>query len=163
MKKLKEYWIELLSKKEYSAKELMQKARNFEIPQLEKLSTMEELQQMQLQSDDRYANSWIREWNRQGKGTYWILQKLKTKGIFWERSRIDEKIAEDRSVGDRYDQLRQQLDRRYPNYKTDYKIRTKALAFLLRRGHSMDDAKNVLQHVIQVESELSDFEPELME
>ena len=73
--------LRLLTRREHSAKELSDKLKRKGYSQDEIDETLESCQRMNLQSDQRFVENYIRYRVRQGYGPLKIGQELKTKGV----------------------------------------------------------------------------------
>lgn len=125
----------LLSRREYSRKELTEKlAKRSESIGLD--DVLNELEQSGYQSDRRFTESFIRMRMGQGHGLIRIRFDLQRKGV---QSEMTEQVLE--SMAPDWFELAQALYRR--KYRTaltanDYKDRAKRIRYMSQRGFSMD-------------------------
>lgn len=125
----------LLSRREYSRKELAEKlAKRSESIGLD--DVLNELEQSGYQSDRRFSESFIRMRIGQGHGLIRIRFDLQRRGI---QSEMTEQVLE--SMEPDWFELAQELYRR--KYRTalvvnDYKDKAKRIRYMTQRGFSMD-------------------------
>ncbi len=135
--------IALLARREYSRAELEQKLRG-RTPDASLLEqALDQLQQDGYQSDQRFAEVFVRSRLGSGYGQMRIRQELQRKGI--DRERI-EQVLQDQEVDSR--QLAQAChQRRFGETKPgDQKEYAKRIRFLVNRGFSFEDARYAISH-----------------
>lgn len=73
--------VSLLSRREHSAAELRQKLSQAEHSQSQVEDTLNWLQQHDLQSDERFAQAFVRSRSQRGSGALRIKQEMKQRGV----------------------------------------------------------------------------------
>ena len=123
--------MDLLSRREHSAYELTQKLkqRDFDIDVIE--TALEQLQQDNLQNDDRYIESMVNHRVNAGVGPIKIRHELSQKGI---RQELVEDYLSELSV--EWEQIMEQQRRKRfgQAIPADYKEKMKQARFLQNRG-----------------------------
>jgi len=105
-------------------------------------------------SDERYARMLSRHHVLRGKGPAYVQAKLREKGVRCELSQIRAWMSEDSAPqGQEVDpkeaeleQARRVVERRYPGFAQDPKLRARAFQALLRRGFSLEIARKSLEN-----------------
>ena len=122
--------IELLARREHSARELKSKLVRRGIEKEEVDSVLSQLQSKDFQNDARFGEMLVRTRIESGYGPRWIIAELKTHGISEAKSRelIDAAEPDWPSI------VRNQLRRRYGKPAANLAERVKRANFLLRRG-----------------------------
>lgn len=131
--RLRSYAFAVLTRKEYSKAELIEKLALYAESRDEVIALVDELAAQQYQSDQRVAEIMLSSQKRKGKGPNQIKMKLKSK-------KIDSAlIAEELKETDWADQAYQLKVRKYGLEVTkDPKIKAKQIRFLMYRGFEMD-------------------------
>ncbi|WP_415892531.1 regulatory protein RecX [Neptuniibacter sp. PT8_73] len=143
----KEAWskaIQLLSRREYSYKELSQKlARSVEGADLD--SVLQSLEEEGYLSDQRFCESFVRMRVGQGHGLIRIRFDLKQKGI---ASELLASCLEDLDI-DWFVQAEELYRRKYrePLAGKDFKERSKRMRFMSQRGFSIDEIQFAIEQV----------------
>lgn len=135
--------IALLARREYSRAELEQKLRG-RTPDAEMLvQALDQLQQDGYQSDQRFAEVFVRSRLGSGYGQMRIRQELQRKGIGRERI---EQVLQAQELDSR--QLAQECHlRRFGETKPgDQKEYARRMRFLVNRGFSFEDARYAITH-----------------
>lgn len=138
--------INLLSRREYSRHELLQKLsqRSSNIEQIEQL--LERLSSAGYQSDQRFAESFLRSRINRGLGRMRIERELKDKGISIDL--IDLVLQQDQDWFElAYEaglKKSQHLD------LSDYKEKQKLFRYLAYRGFSMDQIQYALERYLVI-------------
>lgn len=137
----KNYCLYLLGRREYSRLELLKKAAQ-DIPKEIVNQVLDELSDKDLQSDERFCLSFIRQKKQRGEGKLKIKQGLKAKGI-------SEVLIEKHLINiDWLDIALELYQRKFKNEKPkDYKDLAKRQRFLLSRGFSYDEIKEIMKKV----------------
>lgn len=133
--------VSLLSRREYSARELQQKLEATH-PAETVSGVIESLQSQGLQSDERFAQVWVRHRLLQGYGPLRIQAELRQKGV---ASELIQQCLEDDSI-DWFEQARQAHQRKFgqrPGREPREKARQ--MRFLQYRGFSGDQIRHALQ------------------
>lgn len=131
--RLRSYAFAVLTRKEYSKKDLIEKLCLYAQNRNEVLELVEELARENYQSDKRVAEMTVRSQIRKGKGPNRIKLALKAKSIDKELAKDD--IAE----VDWYEEAYQLKVKKYgTEVATDPKLKAKQIRFLQYRGFEMD-------------------------
>ena len=139
---LKNQALGLLARREHSRRELADKLRR-KTDNPEQLETLlHQLQQQGLQSDERFAESFIRARFARGQGPIRIQQELRQKGVPAET--VTEAMESQQL--DWFEAAKNTRDRRFglaaPQDRKEY---ARQMRFLLYRGYSGDQAQEALQ------------------
>ena len=142
MASAKQVAVRLLARREHSAEEIRQKLEKREFDADEIATALLELKQGDWQSDERYAEAYVRVRRLKGFGPVRIASELRERGV-------------DEQVTDRYllaedDIWRQTLEREYQkkyhgNPFEDYQEKAKRMRFLQYRGFSLDQIHEVVK------------------
>ena len=129
--------MDWLARREHSRHELLQKLRNKfpEAPQAVLAGVIDRLGEQNLQSDQRFAEAWVRHRKSRGYGYLFIVQELRARGI--PQPLIDRCLFED--DGDWLTIATTMVERRLPAGQTlsfGSKEHRRLLNFLQRRGFS---------------------------
>lgn len=142
--KLRSYAYALLAKREYSKADLTNKLLRFACDENEVLELIEQLIDMNYQSDERFAKQILRSQMTQGQGPARIKLKLKQKSV-----NVDF-IQEELEENDWLIQAYQLKVRKFgTDIEHDQKKKAKQIRFLQYRGYSLD----IIFKVIAAESE----------
>lgn len=138
---LRLYAMNLLARREYSARELQQKLSTRSSVESLIHQVIEKLQHDGLQSDERFAEAFVGMRLRQGKGNRMVAMELKQKGI--SATLIQKWISDD-------DQWRVSLtgliDRRFAGQiAKDPKEKAKQLRYLQSRGFTYEQIQSVVR------------------
>ena len=122
--------IELLARREHSARELKSKLARRGIENDEADAVLTTLQSKDFQNDARFGEMLVRTRIESGYGPRWIVAELKTHGIAEAKARalIDAAEPDWPAI------VRDQLRRRYGRKPANLAERVKRANFLLRRG-----------------------------
>ncbi len=111
--------------------------------------TIQRLTELRLINDVRFAEISVRSLCHRGKGPRYISAWLRQKGIDCTPQKIDQMIAADPNEADAVARQKQRLQlkiqRKYPDWKTSYPDRQKAMAFLVRQGFAIEQARRLLE------------------
>lgn len=131
--RLRSYAFAVLTRKEYSKAELIEKLALYAESRDEVIALVEELSAQRYQSDQRVAEIMLSSQKRKGKGPNRIKMALKTK-------KIDSNlIAEELKETDWAEQAYQLKVKKYgTGVERDPKIKAKQIRFLMYRGFEMD-------------------------
>lgn len=133
--------IGLLARREYSARELQLKLRASQ-PEEAIAEAIESLQAQGLQSDQRFASTWLRHRLLQGYGPQRIQQELRQKGIADELLRS---CLQDEAI-DWFAQASEVFQRKFGRRPPkDAKEKAKAMRFMQYRGFTSDQIRHVLR------------------
>lgn len=131
--RLRSYAFAVLTRKEYSKAELIEKLALYADNRDEVLELVDELSKENYQSDQRVAEIMLSSQKRKGKGPNQIKMKLKNKKI--DTALIAEELKET-------DWIKQAYELKVKKYGTevtkDPKIKAKQIRFLMYRGFEMD-------------------------
>lgn len=133
--------ITLLSRREYSARELQQKLEPGHDRELV-TAVIESLQQQGLQSDRRFAEVWTRHRVMQGYGPLRVQMELRQKGIAGE---LIDGCLQSESV-DWFEQAKALYSRRFGNRPArEPKEKARQIRFLQYRGFTSDQIRYALE------------------
>lgn len=157
---LERYAMDRLSKREYSTFDLQRslskrlklviKTNKLDPAAFENLvnEILEKFTQRGLLSDERYKKAMVRYQSSRKLGFRTISQKLKQKGIALSKATYDE-LMENEGISDtkehEYGQILELLERKYPTFASDPKVKARAFGFLARRGFSLDQIQKALR------------------
>ncbi|KGT48684.1 regulatory protein RecX [Acinetobacter sp. HR7] len=131
--RLRSYAFAVLTRKEYSKAELIEKLCLYAENRDEVVALVDELSRENYQSDQRVAETLLSSQKRKGKGPNQIKMKLKSKKI--DSSLISEELKET-------DWVQQAYELKVKKYGTevtkDPKLKAKQIRFLMYRGFEMD-------------------------
>lgn len=131
--RLRSYAFAVLTRKEYSKAELIEKLCLYAENRDEVVALVNELSRENYQSDQRVAETLLSSQKRKGKGPNQIKMKLKSKKI--DSSLISEELKET-------DWVQQAYELKVKKYGTevtkDPKLKAKQIRFLMYRGFEMD-------------------------
>ena len=131
--RLRSYAFAVLTRKDYSKAELIEKLALYAESRDEVIALVEELSAQRYQSDQRVAEIMLSSQKRKGKGPNRIKMALKTKKI--DSSLIAEELKET----DWAEQAYQLKVKKYgKSVERDPKIKAKQIRFLMYRGFEMD-------------------------
>jgi len=139
--RIRAYAMELLARREYGARELQQKlAGKFEqsslVPQV-----IEELQADNLQSDQRFADSFVRSRINRGHGPQRIRREINQRGIAAELVQDAFELCQP----DWFELARELRVRRFPIIGDDQKLRARVQRFLSYRGYDYEQIRYALE------------------
>ena len=130
--RLRSYAFAVLTRKEYSKAELIEKLATWAMHREEVITLVEELSAQNYQSDQRVAEIMLSSQKRKGKGPNRIKMSLKTKKI--DTGLILEELKETDWVEQAY-QLK--IKKYGTEIATDPKLKAKQIRFLMYRGFEM--------------------------
>ena len=131
--------LDLLSRREHSRKELMDKLLlRFDSNELVQ-TTLDKLESNNLINELRFAEAYVRNRKRKGFGSKKISYELLSKGI--NESIIDEVLS---NTDDWKELAKKEFNKKYKDGPSDdFKIRSKQKNFLLNRGFSFEEIESV--------------------
>ncbi|ENU38848.1 regulatory protein RecX [Acinetobacter johnsonii] len=142
--RLRSYAFAVLTRKEYSKAELIEKLATWAMHREEVITLVEELSAQNYQSDQRVAEITLSSQKRKGKGPNRIKMALKTKKI--DTGLILEELKET----DWGEQAYQLKVRKYgTEVATDPKLKAKQIRFLMYRGFEMDAIMKAISRKIE--------------
>lgn len=133
------YLLYLLSKRDYSEKELRHKLHLKEYNEEEIELAVEKAKVHNWQSDERFCAGYIRYRSQQGYGVRRIKQELRQKGV--EDWVISQEL--DNSEIDWFELAEQVFEKKRP-YQWDIKAKQKMWRFMLTRGFSNDHFSHLM-------------------
>jgi regulatory protein len=139
----KEQALRRLEKKEYSSREIYRYLKGKKHPDEVIERVVSELLRLDLISDERFTRMMVRYQAGRGKGSRYILQKLKEKGISVPLEQV-EAIRSEVADSNELDTAKQVLERKYPDAWEDRSKSNRAFQGLIRRGFSFETAKAAL-------------------
>ncbi|MCO8045388.1 recombination regulator RecX [Acinetobacter bohemicus] len=131
--RLRSYAFAVLTRKEYSKAELIEKLALYAEDRNEVIALVDELAKENYQSDQRVAEIMLSSQKRKGKGPNQIKMKLKSKKI--DTALISEELKETDWVQQAYEL---KLKKYGPEVSKDPKLKAKQIRFLMYRGFEMD-------------------------
>lgn len=134
------YLVWLLGRREYSRAELLQKLKMKEVPQDEAEKLVDRIQELGLQSDERFLASKVRMQKNQGKGPAYIRAHLRQHNL------PDAEVSQalDPQENDWLASAYDLAERKFGQGPYARDVGTKVFNLLLRRGFSFDQAKKVV-------------------
>ena len=133
--------VTLLSRREYSARELQRKLETRHDADLVS-EVVEALQGQGLQSDERFTEVWTRQRVMQGYGPIRVQVELRQKGIACE---LIEQCLQSESI-DWFELARSAFERRFGAGKAgDQKEQAKQIRFLQYRGYTGDQIRYAME------------------
>lgn len=139
--RLRSYAFALLTRREYSKVELIEKLNLYAINQQEVEALVEEFATSNYQSDERMAQAMLSSQIRKGKGVHRVKQALEHKGLDVDL------IADDLKNVDWFQQAYELKVKKFGTaIAKDPKLKAKQIRFLQYRGFSMDVIFKAIQH-----------------
>lgn len=139
--KLRSYAFAVLTRREYSKSEFIEKLKLYAIDEQEVLKLADEFAESNYQSDQRMAESMLASQVRKGKGIHRIKQNLQDKGL--NPHLVQEQLKEI----DWFEQAYQLKVKKFGiEVSKDPKIQAKQVRFLQYRGFSMDIIMKVIRY-----------------
>ncbi|XQU09256.1 regulatory protein RecX [Halomonas sp. LY9] len=136
--------IQLLARREYSRAELARKLqqRSFEADDID--ACLDALAEQSLQSDTRFAESFVRSRIARGQGVIRIKGELRQRGV--DQETLSEALAavEEREAVDWFELAKETLARRYDSPGETPKERAKRERFLATRGFNFEQIRYAL-------------------
>lgn len=134
------YMVWLLGRREYSRAELLQKLKMKEVPTEEAEKLVDRIQELGLQSDERFLASKVRMQKNQGKGPAYIRAHLRQHKL--PDAEVSQALGPEENdwLGAAYDLA----ERKFGEGPYAREVGTKVFNLLLRRGFSYDQAKKVV-------------------
>lgn len=133
--------ITLLSRREYSARELQHKL-GASHPAETVEAVIESLKQQGLQSDERFARVWVRHRQSQGYGPVRVQAELRQKGI--DSELIQQSLMDESH--DWFEHARQVHERKFGRKPArDAREKARQMRFLQYRGFTGDQIRHALQ------------------
>jgi len=149
-----EYASRILSKRDYSEKDLRKKiTEHFGAEEAEE--TILKLKEYGYLDDERYREVYIASRIRSGYGAYRISGDLYEKGLNDDLTDLDE-ICEKSHI-DRHAILRENVSRymERKNIEDPYELKQKCIAYFYRKGHGLDVVKRIIDEELENESNIS--------
>lgn len=141
--RLRSYAFALLTRREYSKSELIEKLKFYAIDEQEVLDLVEEFAQANYQSDQRVAETTVSSQVRKGKGLYRVKQVLESKGL------SPDLVQEDLKQINWLEQAYQLKIKKFGHdIAKDPKQKAKQIRFLQYRGFTMDIILKAITHRI---------------
>lgn len=136
--------IQLLARREYSRAELARKLqqKSFEVDDI--ASCLDALAEQSLQSDARFAESFVRSRIARGQGVIRIKGELRQRGV--DQETLSEALAavEEREAVDWFELAKETLERRFSTPGETPKERAKRERFLAARGFDFEQIRYAL-------------------
>lgn len=136
--------IQLLARREYSRVELARKLqqKSFDSDEIE--ACLDALAEQSLQSDARFAESFVRSRIARGQGVIRIKGELRQRGIDQETLTAALAAVEEREAVDWFELAKETLARRYDSPGDTPKERAKRERFLATRGFDFEQIRYAL-------------------
>ncbi len=136
--------IQLLARREYSRVELARKLqqKSFDSDEIE--ACLDALAEQSLQSDARFAESFVRSRIARGQGVIRIKGELRQRGIDQETLTAALEAVEEREAIDWFELAKETLARRYDSPGDTPKERAKRERFLATRGFDFEQIRYAL-------------------
>ena len=151
MKELTQYLLALLAKREYTVKQLREKAEK-KFPELsveEQKESIGWLKEKNYVSDERFTESFIRQAIRKGDGPMKIQQKLTQKGVSKD---IVTGYLSQVEADDQYKSALEAGQKKYPSIAQKepdvFQQRIKLTRFLVGRGFGYDVIQRVVDNIM---------------
>lgn len=138
-KKAKDKALTLLSYKQYTSAELEKRLRDHVPPEAASLA-VERMESLGLINDDDYAQRYAQRLAARGMGERRIRMEMRQKGLPQETIDFVLSHLEMDGAGE----ARALLEKKYPLWREDEKIRRRAYAALVRRGFGSDDIRRAM-------------------
>lgn len=133
----------LLSYRDYSTKELVQKLQKSVSPEIATL-TAKRMKELNLIDDKKFAKNLANKLIlNKGRGVKRVLYEMELKGIEKE----DALEAIDSINFNSVDQISETIRKKYIDKLTDFKSKNKVISVFLRKGHSYNDIKSAINIV----------------
>ncbi|MCC5902543.1 MAG: regulatory protein RecX [Halomonas sp.] len=140
----REIAIQLLARREYSRAELARKLQQKPFEDDDITACLDALAEQALQSDSRFAESFVRSRIARGQGAIRIKGELRQRGIDQETLVAALAIVEEREGVDWFELARETLARRYISPGESPKERAKRERFLASRGFNFEQIRYAL-------------------
>lgn len=139
LKKAKDKALTLLSYKQYTSAELEKRLCEHTTPEAASLA-VERMEALGLVNDGDYAERYARRLAARGLGERRMRMEMRQKGLPQET--VD--FALSHLESDPAGRARELLEKKYPLWREDEKIRRRAYAALARRGFGSDDIRRAM-------------------
>ena len=136
--------IQLLARREYSRVELARKLQQKSFDGDEIDACLDALAEQSLQSDARFAESFVRSRIARGQGVIRIKGELRQRGIDQETLTAALEAVEEREAIDWFELAKETLARRYDSPGDTPKERAKRERFLATRGFDFEQIRYAL-------------------
>ena len=140
----REVAIQLLARREYSRVELVRKLQQKTFDADEISACLDALAEQSLQSDARFAESFIRSRISRGQGLIRIKGELRQRGVDQETQAAALAAVEEREAVDWFELARETLERRFSTPGDSPKERAKRERFLAARGFDFEQIRYAL-------------------
>ena len=140
--------VDLLSRREHSAQELSHKLQKKGFAENDVELAIIRLQEENLQSDDRFTESFVNERIRRGHGPIKIMHELRQKGV--AESMVENYVNADEEQWSNLVQL--QYQKKYADMKVrDYTEWSKRARFLQGRGFTSTQIRSAINSVDELD------------
>ncbi|PJX13711.1 recombinase RecX [Halomonas sp. 141] len=137
----REWAIQWLARREYSRAELARKLEQKAFDADEISACLDGLAEQALQSDERFAESFIRSRIARGQGVIRIKGELRQRGVDAQTCAAALAVVEEREAVDWFELARQTLERRFSSPGKTPKERAKRERFLAGRGFDFEQIR----------------------
>lgn len=135
--------LKRLGSREYGAKEMAAYLKRKGVKAEDIETVVADLVSSELINDRRYARVVARSQVNRGKGSIYVMHKLRQKGVKAELSEVKELVSDVSDVSE-VEAARQIVERKYPGFTTDRNEAQRAYQALLRRGFTHEIARQVV-------------------
>lgn len=140
--------VDLLSRREHSAQELSQKLQKKGFAENDIELVIIRLQEENLQSDDRFTESFVNERIRRGHGPIKIMHELRQKGV--TENMVENYVNADEEQWSNLVQL--QYQKKYADMKVrDYTEWSKRARFLQGRGFTSTQIRSAINSIDELD------------
>lgn len=142
-RRAKEKALYLLEHRSHSKRELTEKIARTAASREAAQAAVDHLEEIGLVDDRAFGETYARElFQRKGYGSRRVRQELLRKGIRGDL--LEELLDRFGSQEDAGENIRRVLEKRYPLWKEDEKVRRRALAALQRLGYGYEEIRSAL-------------------
>ena len=133
----------LLEYRNYAKGELTEKLAQGGIPREAAQAAAGRMEELGLVDDRRFAQDYARElFGRKGYGSRRVAQELRRRGIGQEL--VQELVEKYGSPEQSGENIRRVLEKKYPGWREDEKVRRRAFAALQRLGYSYQEVREAM-------------------
>lgn len=144
IREARDWALRKLNRRECSVSEILAHLQRKKVPKEIALKVATDLQALGVLSDERYARLLVRDQALRGKGSRFILQKLKQKGVTLLDGKEVDSISEVATQKTPVQLAREIVLRRYPKAHQGPHEKRRALQALMRRGFAYSIAQEAL-------------------
>ena len=153
LKRLPDIWIyttRQVARREYTRATLKRLLDRKGYAADEVSETLERCERLKLVDDHRFTEMAIRNLIQRGKGPHYVTAWLRQKGVIQtphaiEQTLLEAKEHDPQPLERQKQRLSLKIQRKYPDWKESVATRQKAMAFLVRQGFGIDQARRLLE------------------